>query len=161
SFPHSNWMARTRVVSRDRAMTGWGFLASDVVSIRVHLQRGDERFLWNLDFAELSHPFLALFLLVEELAFSGDVTAIAFRGHVLAQRTDRFARDDLAADRRLDRYLEKVPRNQVLELLAHRAAACLGSLAIDDDRKRVDRIAIDEDRHLDEVALFIAFDVIV
>src|SRR5262249_45241160 len=33
--------------------------------------------------------------------------------------------------------------------------------AIYDHRERVDRIAVDEDRHLDEVALLVAFDVIV
>ena len=89
----------------------------------VHLQRRDEGFLRDLHLAELAHPLLALFLLVEELALAGDVAAIAFGGDVLAQGRDGFAGDDLAADGGLDRDLEHMARDQVLQLLAHGAAA--------------------------------------
>src|SRR5579864_863625 len=102
--------------------------------IGIHLQRSDEGFLRNVDLAELAHPLLALLLLVEELAFAGDVAAIAFRGDVLAQCADRLSRDHLAADRGLDRNLEKMPGNEILELLAHGASAWLGALAVDDHR---------------------------
>src|SRR5262249_14315795 len=129
--------------------------------VGVHLQRGDEGFLRDLHLSELAHPLLSFLLLVEELALTGDVAAVAFRGDVFAQRTDRLARNHLAADRRLDRNLEEVARNEVLEFLAHRPAARLRALAIDDDGKRIDGIAIDEDRHLDEVALFVTLDVII
>src|SRR3546814_16221038 len=71
--------------------------------------------------------------------FRSRVAAVAFGGHILAQRGDRFARDHLAADRRLDRDLEHVARDQVLQSLAHAAAAAFGRTAMDDHRQRVDR----------------------
>src|SRR6185436_11292591 len=93
----------------------------------IHLQRRNERLLRNVDLAELPHLLLALLLLVEKLALARDVAAVAFRGDVLAQRAHGFAGDDLAADRGLDRHLEHVRRNELLELLHHAAAALLGS----------------------------------
>ena len=49
----------------------------------VHLQRGKERALRNFNLAELAHPLLALFLLVQQLALAADVAAIALSRHVL------------------------------------------------------------------------------
>jgi len=43
-----------------------------------HPERGDEGGLGDVDLAELAHPLLALFLLVAELPFAGDVAAVAF-----------------------------------------------------------------------------------
>ena len=80
----------------------------------LHFQRGDEGLLRNLDAAELAHLLLAFLLLLQELALAGHVAAVAFRGHVLAEGAHRFARDDLAADRRLNRHLEHVRRDQLL-----------------------------------------------
>src|SRR5713101_6794253 len=48
----------------------------------VNLEDREKRFLRNLHRAHLLHAFLALFLLFEELAFAGDVAAIALGGHV-------------------------------------------------------------------------------
>jgi len=39
-------------------------------SVSVHLERRDECFLRDLDFAKLTHPLLTLLLFVEELAFT-------------------------------------------------------------------------------------------
>src|SRR5690606_17991295 len=91
-----------------------------------------------------------------ELAFAGRVAAIAFGGDVLAQRRDRLAGDHLAADRRLDRDLEHVTRDEILEALAHMPAPRFRSGAMDDHAQRVDRLVVDEDRHLDEIPLAIA-----
>jgi len=74
----------------------------------AHLEGGDEGGLRDFDLAELAHPLFALLLLFEELAFAGHVAAIAFGQHVLAQGLDGLARDDAAADRRLDRYREEL-----------------------------------------------------
>src|SRR5688572_17381534 len=52
-------------------------------------------------------------------------------------------------------------RDEVLEALAELAAAGLGGDAVDDHRERVDRLAVDQDVHLDEVALAVADLVIV
>src|SRR5690349_16515419 len=108
----------------------------------AHFEGGDEGGLRDLDLAELAHPLLALLLLVEELPFAGHVAAVAFGEDVLAQGLDRFARDDAAADRRLDRDGEELARDQVLQPLAQGAPAPLGLAAMDDDRQRIDRLAI-------------------
>ena len=123
----------------------------------AHLERGQEGFLRDLDLADLAHALLALLLLLQELALAGDVAAVALGQHVLAERLDRLAGDDPAADRGLDRHLELLPRDQLLELLAD--AAALGSrpllrwTIID---RLVDPVAVDQDVELDQVALAVA-----
>src|SRR5690349_5041536 len=81
----------------------------------VHLERGDEGRLRDLDVAHLAHALLALLLLLQELLLAADVAAIALGQHVLAQRADRLARDHPTADRRLDGDLEQLARDQVLQ----------------------------------------------
>ncbi len=130
-------------------------------SIVVHLERVDEGFLRNLDLAELAHLLFTGLLLFKQLALSRDVASVALGKHVLAQGPDSLARNHLGADGGLDGDLEQVRRDQLFELFAHRAAAALGALAMDDDRQRIDRLAVDEDRKLDEVAFLIPLDVIV
>src|ERR1700744_4177177 len=98
-------------------------IAANRRSILIHLQRGDEGFLRDVDLAELAHLLLALFLLVEELALAGDVAAVAFGGDVFPERRDGLAGDDLAADGRLDRDLEEMARDQLFQLLAHHPPA--------------------------------------
>src|SRR4051812_38510134 len=69
-------------------------------------QNGQKCFLRNVDAADRFHAALAFFLLFEQFALPRDVAAVAFGGHVLAQGRDRFASDDPAADRGLDRDFE-------------------------------------------------------
>jgi hypothetical protein len=68
----------------------------------------------DLDLAELAHPLFALLLFFQELALAGHIATIAFGEDVLAQRLDRLAGDDPAADRGLNRDLEQLTRDQVL-----------------------------------------------
>ena len=77
-------------------------------SSHIHLQRGDEGLLRDVDLAELAHALLAFLLLLQQLAFAHHVAAVAFRGNVLAEGAHGFARDDLAADRRLEWQLRPV-----------------------------------------------------
>src|SRR6202007_1131368 len=71
------------------------------IASAVHFQRGNKRFLRNVDLAELPHLLLAFLLLLQKFSFTRDVAAVAFCGDVLAQRAHGFARDHLAADCRL------------------------------------------------------------
>src|SRR5882757_1098976 len=112
------------------------------MSVVAHLQRGQEGGLWDFDAAILAHLLLALLLLVEKLALAADIAAIAFRRHILAQRADRLARDDLGADRRLNRDLEELSRDQLLEARAESAAALFGVGLMHDAGERIDRLAI-------------------
>src|SRR3546814_9989920 len=69
------------------------------VSVFVaHAQRGDESLLRNAYRAVFAHPFLAFLLLLQKLPFARDIAAIAFGGHVLAQRRDRLACDHLRSE---------------------------------------------------------------
>src|SRR4029077_11767220 len=80
---------------------------------------------------------------------------------VLAIGLDRLARDDAAADRRLDGDLEELARNELLQPLAQRPPALLGIAAVDDEGERVDRLAVDQDVEQDDVAFLVAVDLIV
>src|ERR1700685_3406651 len=54
------------------------------VSVVTQAQRRDEGLLGHLHPADVLHLLLALFLLLEQLALAGDVTAVALAQHVLA-----------------------------------------------------------------------------
>jgi hypothetical protein len=84
----------------------------------VDLQHGEEGFLRDFHAPDLLHALLAFLLLLQQLLLARHVAAIALGQHVLAQRLDRGARDDLRADRGLDRHVEHLPRNQLAHLLA-------------------------------------------
>jgi hypothetical protein len=43
----------------------------------IHLQRGNKRFLRDVDLAELPHLLLAFLLLLQKFAFARDVAAVA------------------------------------------------------------------------------------
>src|SRR5262245_51201607 len=81
----------------------------------VQAQRGEEGLLRDLDRADPLHAPLSLFLLLEQLALAADVAAIALGRDVLAQRLHVGARDHARADRRLDRHLVLLARDELLE----------------------------------------------
>src|SRR4051812_13743612 len=84
----------------------------------VHPQHREECLLRDLDGPDPLHPLLTLFLLFEQLALAGDVATVTLGQDVLAHRADGFARDDVAPDGRLDRHLEHLARDQLLQALA-------------------------------------------
>ena len=57
------------------------------------------------------------------------IAAVAFGEHVLAQRFDAGARDDMRTDRGLHRDIEHLARNQLLHLVDQFAAALVGELS--------------------------------
>ena len=95
--------------------------------------------------SQLLHAFLAFLLFLEQLAFAGHVAAIAFCEHVLAQCLDGGTGDDRAADGRLHRDLEHLPRNELVHLVHQLAAALVGAVAVHNDRQRIHLVAVDED----------------
>src|SRR5262249_45187117 len=58
---------------------------------------------------------------------------------------DRLASDDPRADRSLDGHVEHLSRDLFAELLDELTAPVVRELAMDDQRKRVDWVAADED----------------
>src|SRR5690606_2732412 len=113
-------------------------------SLVVHREDREEGFLRDLDATDLLHAHLAFLLLFQKRLLARDVATIALAQHVLAQRLDRGARDDLRADRGLDGHVELLPRDQLLHLLGQVAAAPVGMAAVDDDRQRVHLVAVDQ-----------------
>ena len=65
------------------------------------------------DFAELAHSLFAFLLFIQQFAIAGDVAAVAFCSHVFTHGRDGFAGNDFAANSRLNRNLEQVPRDEV------------------------------------------------
>src|SRR3954470_12902682 len=137
------WMTKVRMNSaRMTAMTIDSKYSRSVdlrkvcsaIVIGAHLENGEERFLRDLDPPDALHALLAFLLLLEQLALARDVTAVALGEHVLAHRLDRLAGDDPAADCRLNRHLEHLPRDQLAHLGGQRAAAVVGDVAVHDDR---------------------------
>src|SRR5690348_9145191 len=107
----------------------------------VKLQHRHEGVLRNFHRADTLHPPLAFLLLFQQFAFPRHITAVALREHVLAHRGDRFAGDYFAPDRRLDRHLIQLARNDRLQLLRELAALHLRLAAVRDQRERVDGLA--------------------
>jgi hypothetical protein len=59
-------------------MVGTLRFAHPTIFSAIHLQRRNEGFLRDVDLAELPHLLLAFLLLLQKLAFAGDVAAVAF-----------------------------------------------------------------------------------
>src|SRR5271156_5469196 len=116
---------------------------SATIALLPDLEQGQESLLRNLDASDLLHPLLPFLLLLEQLAFSRDIAAVTLGGDVFAQRLDGFTRDDLGADRGLNRDFEHLARNQFAHLFAQRPAPFVGLVAMHDNRKRVHHLAVD------------------
>src|SRR3989344_3020425 len=118
--------------------------AKSMALFLVHAQNGEKRLLRDFYGAQLFHAFLALFLFFQQFALARGVAAIAFGRDILAQRLDRFARDDLGADGRLDGDVEHLPRDQFAQFFRQFPSAVQTSFAMHDHRQRVHFIAIDQ-----------------
>src|SRR6266508_996439 len=147
--------SRTSDLWRTGAAASRGAGASGRVSVlfigRSALEDRQECLLRHLDLADLLHAFLALLLLLEQLALARDVAAVALGGDVLAHGLDGLPRDDPAADGGLDGHLEHLARDHAAQLLDQRLASLVGRVAVHDDAERVDGIAVEEDVELDQV----------
>src|SRR5204863_429238 len=115
--------------------------------LALEVEHGEESLLRHLDHADLLHALLAGLLLLEQLALTCDVAAVALRKDVLAPRLHRLACDHARADRRLDRDVELLARDLLLEPFDQRAATVVRRVAVDDQRQGVDAFAAD--KHVD------------
>src|SRR3954453_21220820 len=137
-MPAVSWHARLCPRS-GRYTTGWGHGQrgmcaglTPAVAVGPDLEHRQERLLRHLDPADLLHALLAFLLLLEQLALTCDVTAVALGDHVLAHRLDGLAGDDLRADRRLDRHLVLLARDLLAQALDQTAADRIGVVLVDD-----------------------------
>src|SRR3984957_17841293 len=120
------------------------------MGLLADLQNGQESLLRNFDLPHLLHALLPGLLLLEELALAGDVAAVALGQHVFAHRLDAGPRNDMGTDRRLHGNVEHLPRDQLLHLVDQFPAAVVGIVAMDDERQRIDGIAVDQHIELDQ-----------
>lgn len=80
----------------------------------------------HLDTADGLHALLALFLLFQQFFLPGDVAAVAFGDDILSVGLDRLSGYDLLSYGRLDRDLELVHRDYLLELFTDEPASGIG-----------------------------------
>src|ERR1700693_504677 len=99
-------------------LSAWLFLAA-FVPRGVRGQCGDARLLRHVDAADGLPPLLAFLLLLQQFALAGDVTAVALRQHVFADRANILARNNFGPDRRLNRHLELLTRDELFESGGH------------------------------------------
>src|SRR5208282_5408915 len=132
--------------SASRALSGCTLemlrAGSATTALLPDLEQGQKSLLRNLDPPDLFHPLLAFLLLLEQLAFPRDIAAVTLGGDVLAQRLNGFARDNLGADRGLNRDFEHLAWNQLAHFLAQRPAPFVSLVAMHDYRKRVHHLAV-------------------
>src|SRR5881398_3865368 len=130
--------SRVTVTSRHAGGVGSAFLGGG-------RQRRDESLLRDLDPPHHLHPTLAFLLLLEQLALTGDVTAVALGEHVLADGADVFAGDDAGADRSLDGHFELLPRNELAQFRRHSRAIRICLFTVHDRAERVDSFTLKQD----------------
>src|SRR5258708_39221681 len=131
------------------------------VTVRADLQTREKSFLGYIDAADPLYSFFAFLLFFEELAFAGNIAAVALRNNVLANRRDGLASDDFRPDRGLNRHLEHLPGDELPHLRNQRLAAIIGKIAMHDDGERIHRLARHQDIELDHWRLPVAGQVIV
>src|SRR4030095_7459349 len=124
-------------------------------------QNRKKSLLRDLDSPDPLHPLLAFLLLLEQLPLPGDVTTITFGEHVLAQGFHALARNDPVANGRLDGDLKHLTRDEFAHLRGQGAATVVRGVAVNDDRKGIDRLAVHQDIHLDQRRFPVAGHVIV
>src|SRR2546427_12432086 len=121
-------------------------------TVLVKLQHRHERFLRDLNRPHTLHPSLSFLLLLEQLAFPGDVASVTLWQYVLAHRRNRLASDHLTADGGLDwNFIELAAKNR-LQLLHQPSSLGLRLAAVRDQGKGVHRLARDQHVELYEFA---------
>ena len=86
----------------------------------------------HLDIAHLLHSFLAIFLLLEQLSLSGDITSVALRGHVLSERFDGFAGDNSIPNCSLDSHIKLLTVDGLAQALTQHLTSEIRSLLMND-----------------------------
>ena len=115
----------------------------------INPQNRKKRFLRNLDISHKFHSLLSFFLFLEKFPFAGNVSAVTLRRHILAQRRDIFACNDLCTDSGLQRNLELMFRYDILELFDDLLAAIVRLVGMNDERQGIHRLGVHEDVNLD------------
>ena len=87
--------------------------------VLIEFEHSKERLLRHFHIANLLHSFLSSLLLLEQFAFTRDVTTVTLRRDILSHALYRLASNNLCTDGGLNSNVKLLPRNQVFKLLAH------------------------------------------
>ena len=98
------------------------------------------------------HALFAFFLLLEQLALTGNIAAVALRKHVLAQSPDVLASNNAGADSCLHGDFELLSGDEFLEALRHAQTVGVGLVLVDDRTESVNSVSVEENIDLDEVS---------
>src|ERR1700679_962946 len=129
--------ARKPIKKPSRELVGVSVLFVDRAA--GDFQHREERFLGDINAADAFHALLSFFLLFEQFAFAADVSAVALGDDVFANRADRFAGNDPAADGGLNGNFEHLARNQFTQARHQIVPALVGLVAVANHRQCVDR----------------------
>src|ERR1700685_1778372 len=77
-----------------------------LINVGIGSKGSDKCFLWDFNAANHLHPLLTLFLFVEELALTRDISAVTFSENIFADGANTFTGDNATADGGLNRNFE-------------------------------------------------------
>src|SRR5688500_14018625 len=137
------------------------FVSTVPLWLLIHFEDCQERFLWDLYAAHFLHALLAFLLLLEQLSFSRDITAVTLRNHILPERLHRLTRNHFVSNRGLDRNFEQLSGDQLLHLFGKCASLGLSSAAMQDQRQRINRFACNQHVELHQIAFPVTGEVVV
>ena len=107
------------------------------------------------------HTLLAFLLLLQQLALTGDITAVALGKHVLAKGLDVLAGNNARAHRGLDRDFELLARDEFLQALRHSQAIGISLVLVNNRAKGIHAITIEQDIDLHQVGDLLAAFVVI
>ena len=127
----------------------------------TQLEHRHKRLGRDLHRAQLAHSLFALLLLFQQLLLTRDVTAVALGKHVLAHCLDRLTCNDLGTDRGLDRDLEQLTRDVLLESFRDLTRSGVRLFLVYDKGKCIHLLAVEQEIQLAKLAGHVARQLIV
>ena len=107
------------------------------------------------------HTLLAFLLLLQQLALTGDITAVALGKHVLAKCLDVLAGNNARTHRSLDGDFELLTRDEFLQALRHSQAICVGLILVDNRAEGIHAVTVEQNVDLHQVGDLLAAFVVV
>ena len=90
------------------------------------------------------HTLLAFLLLLQQLALTGDITAVALGKHVLAKSLNVLAGNDARTHCSLDRDFELLTRDQFLQALRHPQTVGIGLVLVDNRTEGIHAVTVEQ-----------------
>ena len=118
----------------------------------IGLQNGHKGFLRDINLTDGLHPLLTTLLLFQQLGTPVGVPGVDPRGNILPVGLDVGPSDDLGTNGCLDRNLEVLPWNDLLQLRGDVPATLSRKVLVSDEAKSIDLIPVQQDIDFNQVA---------